>query len=539
LLGSLFLASCSSADGYGPADGPVGAAEGRIAFGTPDSKHTAVVTVLEPAGSNEFAECSGSIVKVSGGKATVLTAAHCCNTNAPTIVSASADYTAGEQALFGGPINPPVYAVDASSIYYDAQFDMSNLQNGHDFCMFQFATSASLPTLALPPSCPNDGVADGVQVEHVGFGETDTNMNNTGRNTGTDAITSFDANTISWDQGDAAPSHAGTCEGDSGGPALTPAGAAQSAQIIVATTSFGGNVACGASNVGTGARVCTEMGSGGFISSYLAGTPIGSTPGTMSAATCDTCAQSSESGACATQAQACANDPACITLNMCVGNCAGSQSCDSACASTAGQTAVNELNAFGSCVCSACSSCSSQCCGSSSSSSGGGGCGLMSSAAACNTCLDASCCGQAAACAADQTCLGCLTATPAASCQSDGAYVALAECLNGSCASPCGGGSSSSSSSSGSSTTSSSTSASSGSATTSSGSMSSGNGGGGGGSAGTSGNGAAAGTSSGGVISTKGGCSVEGGGTDAGGGAGPFAGLLLALGVAASRRRRG
>src|SRR5262249_49675486 len=153
------LAGCSSAS---PVDGPVGKAGEAIAFGTADSGHTAVVAVLAPGGGQSFSECSGSIVKMSGGKADVLTAAHCCDMGAPTIVVAASDYTVGEQALFGGPANPPVYQIDQSSIYFDAQFNINDLPAGHDFCMFKFATSTNMPTLALPSSC-SDGVANGVQ----------------------------------------------------------------------------------------------------------------------------------------------------------------------------------------------------------------------------------------------------------------------------------------------------------------------------------------------------------------------------------------
>ena len=88
LLASLSVVSCSS---NGPApDGLVGAATDRIAYGSADTAHphTAVVALLAPSGGG-FSECSGTIVQVKNNVGYVLTAAHCCNMGAPTLVIAS------------------------------------------------------------------------------------------------------------------------------------------------------------------------------------------------------------------------------------------------------------------------------------------------------------------------------------------------------------------------------------------------------------------------------------------------------------------
>ena len=79
------LAGCSS----GSPDGPTAEAEAPIVYGTPDTIHTAVVALLAPfAGS--YSACSGTVVQVSGGLGDVLTAAHCCDQSAPTIVESDA-----------------------------------------------------------------------------------------------------------------------------------------------------------------------------------------------------------------------------------------------------------------------------------------------------------------------------------------------------------------------------------------------------------------------------------------------------------------
>ena len=61
-LGVSFVAGCS---GNGVGEGRVGVSRSRIAYGTLDTRHTAVVALLSPVGA-ELQECSGSIVAVTG-----------------------------------------------------------------------------------------------------------------------------------------------------------------------------------------------------------------------------------------------------------------------------------------------------------------------------------------------------------------------------------------------------------------------------------------------------------------------------------------
>ena len=68
LLPCLALAGCSSAQGPGVSESPVGAAESAIAYGTADSAHTAVVALLGDAGGGAFVECSGTVVQVKNGQ---------------------------------------------------------------------------------------------------------------------------------------------------------------------------------------------------------------------------------------------------------------------------------------------------------------------------------------------------------------------------------------------------------------------------------------------------------------------------------------
>jgi len=422
---ALVVASCSSAGA--PVD-PTGRTQSAIAYGTADSTHTAVVSVLANAGGSSFDECSGTIVQVKSGDAYVLTAAHCCNATTPTVVVMSSDYSVGESAVVSGTApTPPAYAVVSGSVWFDAQYNGTD----HDFCMLKFPAPAG--AAVIPVAQPGaDGLALGVEVEHVGFGVTDTSTGNTGRRHETSPVdVSLTALVAQSSQGGA--SHVpGVCEGDSGGPGLLPAGAAQSAQTVVMTTSYGSTSSCAANTMSTCSRVTSETGPGGFITSYLSDAPSGTQAGSAQA-TCDACAQASQTGACKTPATACANDAACTTLSGCLGGCT-TTSCESACEATAGTTAVAELNALNTCICD--TACASQC---AASCAGSGACGVMSSDATCNTCLDASCCSQGSACASDSACLSCLgMTTPAASCSSDAAYAGLTSCIDTTCGTACG-----------------------------------------------------------------------------------------------------
>jgi hypothetical protein len=430
VLAALSLGSCSSEAPR--ADEPLGTAESPIAYGNADTAHTAVVALLAPI-SGGFTECSGTIVQNKNGAGYVLTAAHCCNNGAPTLVVMSNDYTVGEQYLGGSTPQPPVYAVTAGSVWWDDKF--AGAGTPYDFCMLKFAAPANASV--IPVATGTDGLSLGVTAEHVGFGATDTNSSNSGRRTGSAPVdVSLTATTFTSDQG--GTSHIqGTCEGDSGGPALLPAGAAQSAQTVVGTTSTGNASACSSITQNTDMRVTSETGAGGFITSFLADTPIGQQVGGTE--TCSTCATSAQSGACKTEASACANDPACITLDDCLGACSTS-SCKQGCQTTAGTTAVNELDAFEACICdTACATPCASSCGSGSS------CGLSTQVAACNTCIQASCCAEGVACAEDASCLTCIGTNP--ECTTNANANAFNQCLSSNCASACGSSSSSSSTS--------------------------------------------------------------------------------------------
>jgi hypothetical protein len=283
-----FFAVLGVAAGCGSQDAPasrverVASTRSRIAYGSADSTHTAVVALLAPVGMNTIGECTGSIVQVSGIEGYVLTAAHCCNANPPNVVVLSNDFTVGEQYVFGGTPKPPVYAVEPGSVWWDALYAGSNPPS-HDFCMLKFSSApAGTAVLALPPAS-GDGLSLGSSIEHVGYGVTESGSN-TGRRTGTDAInTALTSLLVEYSQG-GTTQIPGTCEGDSGGPALFPAGVAQSSQVVVAVTSFANSASCAQTTEGGASRVTSALGTGAFITQYLLGAPIGNRVGPPAAA---------------------------------------------------------------------------------------------------------------------------------------------------------------------------------------------------------------------------------------------------------------
>ncbi len=334
-LGLATSASCSSSN---PRDD---VARQAIAYGAPDTAHSAVVALLAST-PDGFGACSGTIVQVLGDFGYVLTAAHCCNEATPSVVVMGEDYADG-LAYLGGIPQPPAYSVASGTVYYDPLYTGTD----HDFCMLKFSGATGAPTIALPSG--SDGLTVGTSAEHVGYGVTDTSTDNTTRRTGTSQVEALDALEIQWAQGGVSDTP-GTCQGDSGGPALTPAGAAQGSQKVVGITSYGDSSTCAQATVGVASRVTSELGTNGFITKFLADAPIGTKAAAIPSATCSSCTSTASGTSCATAADACINNTKCSALIDCQNGCT-TLACVTACETTAGTSAVTLLNAFYQCVC--------------------------------------------------------------------------------------------------------------------------------------------------------------------------------------------
>jgi hypothetical protein len=280
----IVAAACSGDPAQRPAQ-PLARAGSVIAYGTADgTNHPAVVALLGPAGTNDagqslLGECTGSIVQVNTATSQgyVLTAAHCCTPFAPNVVVVTNNYSPYEIDIFGGTPSPPAYAVTAGSVWYDSKWT-GTAGDPYDFCMLRFTGATSSMSVLALPSGSDDGLSPNSNVEHIGFGVTQSGSNST-RMTGTDSVNDGISSTLfQWTQGGSG--HVpGICSGDSGGPALLPAGVSESTQTLIGVTSYADSATCSMVTFGGAMRVTSELGAGAFITSYLADAPVGSQVG--------------------------------------------------------------------------------------------------------------------------------------------------------------------------------------------------------------------------------------------------------------------
>src|SRR5580698_10455546 len=152
-----------------------------IVGGTIDSGDSAVVAVLGSDGQGDFTVCSGTIIQVTSGVASVVTAASCCNTIVPSVVVTGDDYSVGE-GYVSNPSSavPPAYPIIASSVQWDPRFNPNVSAPIDDFCMLRF--NAPVGTSVLAVATGSDGVVVGANVAYVGFGVTsESNQTNTKR----------------------------------------------------------------------------------------------------------------------------------------------------------------------------------------------------------------------------------------------------------------------------------------------------------------------------------------------------------------------
>jgi hypothetical protein len=239
-------------------------------------------------------------------------------------------------------------------VYFDARY-VSSMD--WDFCMLKFTGPKGMPF--IPVAGVTDGVTPGAPLEHVGYGATETMMHGTVRRSGTaPADQALTLTEITSTQGGS--SHlSGTCAGDSGGPALLPAGVPQGQQTVVGVTSFGDAVLnCAMGSTNTAMRVSSETGPDGFITKFLSDTPIGLKPGVNN---CSDCISNAGFDTCPSELTTCTNDPACTALDQCRYACT-TQQCKSDCDKAAPQQAVDEALTYDLCVCNSCmQACGSSC----------------------------------------------------------------------------------------------------------------------------------------------------------------------------------
>ncbi len=509
LLGSAQL-GCSNA----PSGEKVIRTAEPIQGGTVDQTDSAVVAILINS-SQGLSLCSGSLVAPN----LVLSAHHCVADNTSTACgnnSFSSVYPAGDflvttsydaaAQVFNGN-NPQLPSPDGVTWFGVSSVAVpGNDICGQDLSALRLSSSVS-GVCPLIPSVDTD-VSDGEAYTAIGFGITSPNGQTAGTRydvTGMTVSCAEDCNdptqsaTEEWLGVNSG--NKGTCEGDSGGPAIDSLGrvigsvsrgpanacnqtvyesyygeAAWIKQVAQAAASAGGYAAAGWV---TGAATSSPT-SGYCGGSTTSSSSSGSTSSTSTSSSSSTGSGSSSGGAPTTCSQADGTVGCCegnVNYYCTTGNqleqttCTGGKVCgwsaslgyyacvkppggsdpsntyplacggSSSTTGTGSSTTGTGSSTTGTGV-------SSTSAGSTSSSSGSMGCGFTTGVAACDDCLSASCCAQETACANDATCTTCVTsATPPASCNTDTLVTAFADCFNNTCATQCGSGSSSSSSS--------------------------------------------------------------------------------------------
>jgi MYXO-CTERM domain-containing protein len=211
------LPACIAAPPGGELDQP-------IIGGTVDNGDPGVVLVIADDGKGGESLCTGEVVSPH----VVFTAAHCVdpasvgNGNSFYVFTGS-DYNTGQGTTLA-----------AKETHYDNQFDLNQLQNGHDVAVVVTTTKIAAAPLPLNTDpLPNN--AKGATVRLIGYGVNSGN-DQQGTSAGVKRVTStvitdFDSMFLLFTD----PNHM-TCEGDSGGPAMMTLGGVEK---IVGITSFG------------------------------------------------------------------------------------------------------------------------------------------------------------------------------------------------------------------------------------------------------------------------------------------------------------
>ncbi len=326
LLGALLVACSGEAPSEpSPLDPPVASARQAIVYGQPDTAHPATVLVLlykgetfNPAG--QYAICTATIVAAAGTQAFALTAAHC----------AGPEGLDPREVVVGDSLETGVH-YKVTSFRANAGFNGQS----YDFGMLAFDRPSPdvTPIPVLPPDLDKVGV--GTSVLFVGYGRDENQKAGVRRQVSgvladVGPVPNDDLHLVS----PVGPSTGGTCEGDSGGPALVTVDGKE----YVAGVTAGGDANC--ASFGVSGRVSAVVES--FIQPFIAGEP--------SATTCHECVSGSAyANTCLAQEKACTKDKGCKAFLDCYEGCTTGE-CITGCA-VAHPEGVPLFNAFLGCYC--------------------------------------------------------------------------------------------------------------------------------------------------------------------------------------------
>jgi hypothetical protein len=226
--------------------------------GTLDTGDPAVVGMADSRG---FVDCTGTIVDATH----VVTAGHCVfDVNNRPYVYPYVFICSDSNGI--DPTTQPACYLDVFDNKPHPLFSVTSVDLANDIAVATLTTPTSIPPMPLPKG-PLPSSAVNTTVRNVGYG-----INNEPRNTG-GGIKRTGPSTLTFlgprAPGTTAPnpdglvsgtlqmteSPAGTCSGDSGGPALWPTGAGQTEQLV-GVTSWGDNL-------------CNSFGVDTMVGSYL------------------------------------------------------------------------------------------------------------------------------------------------------------------------------------------------------------------------------------------------------------------------------
>jgi hypothetical protein len=264
MIGSAFaclvITGCPERTMEGTAEAPAPMINGQV-----DATHEAVVNLLSANGKQQ---CTGTIVQVKNGFAYVLTAGHCCK-GAPRLKfvnpSSSDVFPAfGLSPIIGKPVVDPCIREDVPQ-----SFAFGIKVPEHDFCMLRFEADPNI-TPFIPVATGADGLGSSstVTVDELGFGKTtpDAGSGSMVRKRTTADVLPGDVTKNVF----VTHSNGGIlCGGDSGGPALRPAGAPPGSQKVVGVISATDDACVAPGSFFS--RVTSATGPGGFITDYLNG----------------------------------------------------------------------------------------------------------------------------------------------------------------------------------------------------------------------------------------------------------------------------
>lgn len=245
------LVSCQAEPGEQD-DDTVISDEAPIINGSPDTTSKAVVWLYD---ENSGSSCTGTIIKVDGDTGYALTAAHCNNMDYVVVAN---DY----QDCFGmGGGCEAVFQVTQQ--IYHPNYNQNDPGQGYDFSLIRFGGATGWPYV-IPAAMGQDGLSAGVNLEIVGYGQTESG-NNSLRKHKTTPLVDLDLFFLL---------HQSTvCFGDSGGPAIYNG-------AVVGVSSFVTDNAC--MDYGVSGRVTTVYSS--FIEPFI-GPPTTTTTSSSSATT--------------------------------------------------------------------------------------------------------------------------------------------------------------------------------------------------------------------------------------------------------------